>query len=97
MSGCHRKLREMNAMLARAVEDGVPGWSTHNPAASAHEVCQLPTVRYVEGSAVSLNQRPIAVPIPTQTRRCRRPGDLSHLGHQRRFAPVTRARRPRPV
>jgi hypothetical protein len=59
-----QKLRELNAMLARATEDGDARLvDTYTPSIG-HDVCQLPTVRYVEGFLpVSLNQPAIAVPI----------------------------------
>jgi hypothetical protein len=59
-----QKLHELNTMLASAAEDGDAELvDTYTPSIG-HDVCQLPTVRYVEGFLpVSLNQPAIAVPI----------------------------------
>ncbi|MGH3434365.1 MAG: SGNH/GDSL hydrolase family protein [Thermocrispum sp.] len=58
-----RKLRELNAMLARAAKTGgVTLIDTYRPTIG-HDACQLPTARYVEGFLpLSLNQPAIAVP-----------------------------------
>lgn len=58
-----RKLRELNAMLARAATaGGATLVDTYRPTIG-HDACQLPNVRYVEGFLpLSLNQPAIAVP-----------------------------------
>lgn len=58
-----RKLRELNAMLARAAKaGGATLIDTYRPSIG-HDACALPNARYVEGFVpLSLNQPAIAVP-----------------------------------
>lgn len=58
-----QKLRELNAMVARAAKAGGARLvDTYTPSIG-HDACQLPNARYVEGFLpLSLNQPAIAVP-----------------------------------
>ncbi|MDP3892800.1 SGNH/GDSL hydrolase family protein [Nocardioides sp.] len=63
MTYLHQTFARLNAMVRRAAREGGAEFvDTHTPTLG-HDVCQLPTVRYVEGlGVVSVNGVAVAVP-----------------------------------